>query len=422
MPYRFLLPLSGGYNRSVLSYYSGQERGLRPCCVFAPTRSSEVARFVREVTKNGSSRSPKFAIHSGGHTIWGGAANIAGGITVDMRAMNEVELSLDRKPAKIGTGGIWSDIYTVLVPHNLTVMGGRVAGIGVGGLFTGGGINYLSRRYGWVCDNIYAYEIVLGNGDVVVATADLYADLWLALKGGSNNFGIVLSLHVPTWLMKLMWRGSLTVPYITEVLLGSAKAFAEFMALTNFDNSADMGLAFVFEADNPPVYLSFLSIIGRISSNTGLQNVANITKETNGSLPEGSLRAIDLVYSFRNADVAGLQLVYLLQPHPVTNGTNSLGLEPGGCEFVMAVLTAAYSDREDDGMVQKTVQAIMNNHIHVLQEKGLYISYKYLNYADKSQDPIASYGKTKRRLQSVSRKYDHQGVFQKRVPGGFKLF
>ena len=64
-----------------------------------------------------------------------------------------------------------------------------------------------------------------------------------------------------------------------------------------------------------------------------------------------------------------------------------MGLEPGRCEFVMPVLTAAYSDREDDGMVQKTLQAIMNNQIRVLQEKGLYISYKYLNYADKSQDP-----------------------------------
>ncbi|KAF5008182.1 hypothetical protein FDECE_5515 [Fusarium decemcellulare] len=458
MPDRIFLPQSDGYNRSISSYYSGQERDLEPCCIFTPTSTSELAHFIKDITKKGCSDGPKFAIRSGGHTIWSGAANIAGGITVDLRAMSEVELSPNLTSAKIGAGGIWSDIYTKLVPYNLTVMGGRVAGIGVGGLSTGGGINYLSRRHGWVCDNIYAYEIVLANGDVVVATADSYADLWLALKGGSNNFGIVVSIQVPTWPMELMWRGSLAFAYSAEVLSAQAKAFSQFMAPTNFDDAADMGLALVFEAgkyyignslfyveavENPPVYSSFLSIPGLISNNTGLENVASITNETNGSLPEGSSRAIDLVYSFKNGDpslytdlfrlwedgtkslgyVAGLQLVFLIQPHPVTNGTNSLGLGPGGKDLVMAVLTAAYSDREDNVRVQRVLQLVMDNQIRVTQQKGLYIPYKYLNYADKSQDPIASYGEAvKRRLQATSHKYDPQGVFQKRVPGGFKLF
>lgn len=49
--------------------------------------------------------------------------------------------------------------------------------------------------------------------------------------------------------------------------------------------------------------------------------------------------------------------------------------------------------------------------------------FKYLNYADRSQDPLGSYGaQSLEFLKRTSAKYDPSGVFQKRVPGGFKIF
>lgn len=153
--------------------------------------------------------------------------------------------------------------------------------------------------------------------------------------------------------------------------------------------------------------------------------------------------AIDIVYSLRNgdaeayselfkawedgtkalADIAGLQLVLLIQPHPVTNGTNSLGLEAGRKDEVVSVITAAYTYREDDEAVQTGMEDIIAKHEASLKERGLYIPYQYLNYADRSQHPIDSYGpEVKARLQAVSKKYDPHGVFQHQVPGGFKVF
>ena len=121
--------------------------------------------------------------------------------------------------------------------------------------------------------------------------------------------------------------------------------------------------------------------------------------------------------------VKGLQLVLLIQPHPVTNGTNSLGLEAGRRDEVVSVITAAYTNHEDDEEVQKGMEEIIAKQGGMLKEKGLYSPYQYLNYADISQDPIAGYGEAVReRLQVVSREYDPQGVFQKQVPGGFKVF
>ncbi|KAH9892197.1 hypothetical protein F4778DRAFT_751205 [Xylariomycetidae sp. FL2044] len=305
MPDRVSIPGTTEYNLSISSYYSGQEKDLEPGCIFTPSGATEVSRFITSLTKNGFEYVPQFAIRSGGHMIWKGAANIERGITVDMRAINSVTLTEDKKGAILGAGGIWSDIYTELVPHNLTVMGGRVAGIGVGGLSTGGGINYLSRRYGWVCDNIYAYEVVLADGQVIRVTSDSYDDMWLALKGGSNNFGIVTSIEVPTWPMAQMYRGALSFSYTSAVLEAQANAFSRYMDPVNFDDASDMGLALVFQDgsyavgnslfyvepdERPAVYEPFLAVPGLISSMTGLENVANITKEAVGVLPESTPR------------------------------------------------------------------------------------------------------------------------------------
>lgn len=46
----------------------------------------------------------------------------------------------------------------------------------------------------------------------------------------------------------------------------------------------------------------------------------------------------------------------------------------------------------------------------------------YLNYADASQDPLGSYGKLNfQHIRRVAAKYDPTGVFQTRVPVGFKI-
>lgn len=46
----------------------------------------------------------------------------------------------------------------------------------------------------------------------------------------------------------------------------------------------------------------------------------------------------------------------------------------------------------------------------------------YLNYADPSQDPLASYGEENVKfMKKVAAEYDAPGVFQTLCPGGFKL-
>lgn len=57
---------------------------------------------------------------------------------IDLAAVNQVTVAPDQKTTSIGPGNRWLDVYTKLDALNLTVPGGRVASVGVGGLVTGG--------------------------------------------------------------------------------------------------------------------------------------------------------------------------------------------------------------------------------------------------------------------------------------------
>ncbi|KAL6697232.1 FAD-binding domain-containing protein [Trichoderma pleuroticola] len=454
IPGRVFYPDSTTYNSSISSYYSGQERELNPSCIFRPTSTSEVSQFVKLITDCGD---VKFAVRGGGHTLWTGAANIDDGITVDMRSLNGLDLSKDHKIARLGGGAVFSDIYPKLVPYNLTVMGGRVPGIGAGGFVTGGGITFLSRRHGYSCDNVYGYEVVLASGKVVYATESSYPDLWLALKGGSNNFGIVTRFDLATFSLGNMWYSDLSYNYTDSVLSAHAKAFSNFMKPANYDSAAMMGVFlyytgqgfgvsdamwYVEDVASPAVYDAFTKI-PNLGGTSELATVDKVVETFGENLPATTERSYQLTLTFQNppaaiytelfqiwekritalANVKGLFIEFLLQPQPVTNGTNMFGLTPGKTDDVLIDMTAAYDNESDDVLVESVINDIVKKQRAFLESRGYLLDFIYLNYADISQNVLSTWGnKSLAKLRAVSKKYDPKGVFQKKSPGGYKLF
>jgi FAD/FMN-containing dehydrogenase len=79
-----------------------------------------------------------FAIKSGGHARYPGASNANGGVTIDLRRMNTVEIAENGMSAQVCAGSRWRDVYQILEAQGLAVVGGSVADVGVGGLTLGG--------------------------------------------------------------------------------------------------------------------------------------------------------------------------------------------------------------------------------------------------------------------------------------------
>ena len=61
------------------------------------------------------------------------------GIQISMIHFSEVIYVSSTETVEIGSGLVFDEVYDALAPYNRSVAGGRLAGIGVGGLLLGGG-------------------------------------------------------------------------------------------------------------------------------------------------------------------------------------------------------------------------------------------------------------------------------------------
>lgn len=263
---------------------------LRPACIFLPTSADDIAAALYIFrTGAGTGSSCPFAIKAGGHAPWAGANDIHNGITLDLSWINQTTLAEDRSFVRLGSGALWSDAYDSLNGTGIAFTGGRVPGVGVGGLTLGGGYSFFSPTHGFVADNVLNYEIVLATGEITNVNKTYRPDLFMALKGGSSNFGIVTNVDISAFEHGEVYRGMLVYPVEnTSTVLSSVAWFTE----NNVDDpDSSMSMEFSFRTgsneshiladisdtavlDDHPALLPFLSIMPRFSSSVGIEPIA----------------------------------------------------------------------------------------------------------------------------------------------------
>lgn len=178
-----------------------------------------------------------------------------------------------------------------------------------------------------------------------------------------------------------------------------------------------------------------------------ISNLTDFTIEIDAHNPTGS-RELFVTATFKNnatmqekffdlanqtvqplQDVTNLVFSLSFQPLPqivigygAANGGNSLGLGPSDGDLVNVLLTIQWAETSDDAAINNVAQSLFAQAETASKSFGTYNPYLYLNYAAQFQNPIAGYGAASvANLQEVSKKYDPGQLFQKQLPGGFKL-
>lgn len=93
---------------------------------------------------------------------------------------------------------------------------------------------------------VISFEVVLADGSVVEASEQQISDLWLALRGGCNNFGIITSLDIKTFEQGLLWS-SLTLNPLSAVDQ-QAQVYAELMDPAKYDENASFLFGWSFNS------------------------------------------------------------------------------------------------------------------------------------------------------------------------------
>lgn len=376
-----------------------QQQTLRPACILSPKTTKDVSEAVKILARHTVKGSSEFAIRSGGHTSWAGASNIAGGVTLDLRRLNGIDVNEDGKTVQVGVGASWDAVYRKLDPLGRSVAGGRVAGVGVGGLTLGGGISHLSPQHGWTCDTVRNYQVVLSDGAVVDANENQNEDLFFALRGGGNSFGIVTRVDLETFEQGLLWSASLVCD--ASVLDSNIEEFVRLSAGNEYDERASFLMSFAYvgsmgvpiivntltyteAVENPPIYQNFMKLPA-LQVTTGLKNMTALSLEGEAMVPKGArslyrtgtivsteamLQAVhsvwsDVVPAIR--DVPGISWVLSFDPVPSSfyarhTASNALGLTGrDGAALLVLLLDARWSEATDDETVASTAERLFDD-------------------------------------------------------------
>jgi FAD/FMN-containing dehydrogenase len=425
---------------------------LPAACVAQPARAADVQELVSALV---AAKVP-FAVRSGGHSPSPRDASIGRtGVLIAVDKLNQVTYDPSTTQVTLGAGAKWDAVYTLLDTHNVSMVGGRVMPVGVGGLTLGGGLSYLSDLHGLVCDNVASFEVVLADGRLVEASLSSHPDLFWALKGGSNNFGIVTSYRAATYPIKDCWGGMLI--FGTDQLPDVLQAYNEYQHTPDKDLHANLvlnvavtnasvlvTLVYLQPVERPAAYAPFYKLtpaadltgfytLHEIMGMFPLPDLQRKMWYTSSFEPSPSMFA-GLAEIFqtapevpRLAELTAGTMILTLQPiHPnvvrqgQAKGGNALGLEPRTQTWFG--LNYGWWNAEDDGTALRLVPALHRRVQDLAKHERVSLDYIFMNDAFHRQPVIASYGRDNvKRLRAVQREYDPRRVFHKLVPGGQKV-
>ncbi|KAL7911351.1 hypothetical protein GGI35DRAFT_468896 [Trichoderma velutinum] len=423
---------------------------ILPVATVRPTNEKEVATTVRYIVQNGLT----LAIRNSG--VDQGGRNRAFGpkdVSLDVRSMDKIVLSADRREATIEGGVIGGKLLKFLDDHGLTTPTAFSSAVGYVGWACGGGYSSLNGIMGLGVDNILGGRVVLADGRIM-DTDEPGCDpdlLWALRGGGAGLVGVVTSLRVRVYRRPDCLAGNIVFPLTEAPQI--ARQLNELYAWKKPSKFA--GDVAIIDPTGDGAIFSFLFFWALEEDRSDLEEakeylervlqfgtvIANSAEETTPhkflvSIPQpplyGDIINFRLTVSVPNWSEELGRILSEPMPTPqsliIMHDSHGAGTQASGS---CAVESAAFSNREphlmwgifaaapsDDQEGLKKSQAWSHRLIENVTKAGLAMPTRYINFSHPLKgDGVGYYGAQGLiRIKAIKGRLDPLNVFTKNTP------
>lgn len=330
------------------------------------------------------------------------------------------------------------------------MVGGRVIGPGTGGFTLGGGYSWLTCQHGLTSDTVISFNLVLPNGTATVVDSTK-PDLFFALKGGLNRFGVVTSIIYRTVPQPNMVYGGIQVFDTSKIpaLIEATQTFQD----TNKDPKAQViltingGLApgaillSFYDGPSRPAAFDPYNNITPLLGSLETQSFASFSQVSPSGIASGnrgafaSLSTSGYTLNFLKAVVnessfygelallhSGILLSYDVEPFLNYGQYATESAYPHSNSPLPLNLYFSWSLALEDTYWRGIMQQSINYLTEVAKAEGIYDPemYVYPNYALDTYTGAQLYGPTNSaRLRAIQSQYDPTGIML--LAGGFSI-
>ncbi|KAI0446132.1 putative FAD-dependent oxygenase [Xylaria telfairii] len=161
--------------------------------VVVPATEDDVARTVYQANKCGVPVLAFNGVHGAITTL----GRMTSGVAIQLGQLSNVTVARDGKTATIGGGTLSKTVTDTLWTSGKQTVTGTCECVSYLGPALGGGHGWLQGHHGLVADQFISMNVVLADG--IRHTINSSSDLWWAVKGAGQNFGIVTSVTVKVY-------------------------------------------------------------------------------------------------------------------------------------------------------------------------------------------------------------------------------
>ncbi|NBH06363.1 FAD-binding oxidoreductase [Amycolatopsis sp. SID8362] len=192
-----LRPGQDGYAEEVAGFQTAVPSS--PAVVVAAESAEDVVAAVRYAAAHGL----PVAVQATGHGLTAGTD----GLLISTRRMTGVEIDASARTARVEAGARWGAVIEAAGEHGLAPLSGSSPDVGVVGYTLAGGFGLMARRYGRAADHVRALDVVTADGEL--RRVEPGSDLFWALRGGRDSFGVVTAVEFDLFPVSHLYGGGL---------------------------------------------------------------------------------------------------------------------------------------------------------------------------------------------------------------------